>query len=215
MNDIRDIEALIRDLGAFKRRAQIEPLLTAVRREEIPAAQAIRYVNRALKTFRRVTLEGEKDAYALRTLSGIGESYEILSCPDRAISVYWEGLDIARRLHDREGEADLLWKIGRVHRKRNRWDEALAHIGQGRDIFEELNDGPGLARCQISLGIVDFERGNYPAATEGFQQALETGERIEIPRVAADATMNLGILATIRGGLRRGHRLLPEQPHHV
>lgn len=196
-----NIEQIIHDLVSLKQETQIESLVSAVRREEIPAAQALHYVDRVMDTFKRVSLGGQEDAFTLKVLLGVGESYETLSCLEQSAATYQEALETARRLKDRGAEANLLWRIGRVYRKRNRWEEALDHLHKGQSIFQAAGDVPGVARCLISEGIVNFERGDYPSATEAYRQALETGERIDDRRLVADATLNLGILATIRGDL--------------
>ena len=179
--------------------SRVGELMAAVQRDEISAAQAIRDVDRVLRTFRRVGLSDQEDAYNLKALLGIGESYEAVSSFDRALAVYEEALELARKFNERASEAALLRQTDRVQRKRNRWDNALHHIRESRAIYDELQDETGSARCQISEGIVDYERGNYDAASDSYQDALEVGQRIPNRRIVADATMNLGILYAIRG----------------
>ena len=138
MDSLQRIDALVHDLTAQKQESQIQALLDAVRREEMPAAQAMRYVDRTLKTVRRIGMKQGDETSKFRTLFSIGESYELLGGLERAAGVYQEALELSRLLKDRAGEASLHWKMGRVARKRNRWDEALQHLRQGRSMYEDL-----------------------------------------------------------------------------
>ena len=178
---------------------QIRDLITAVKREEVPPGVAIRQVDRTLRTFRRVALAGQEDAYTLRVLLGVGESYEMLSSFDKALAVYDEAVALACQLKDRTTEAALLRQSGRVFHKRNRWEDALGRMKASRTIYEELGDESGAARCRVGEASVDFSRGNYPAAEDTYLAALETAERIEDRQTIAGVTLNLGILANIRG----------------
>lgn len=177
----------------------IEQLLANVRQENLPAAKAIQYVDRVLSTFRRIGLVGQDEAYILRVLESIGESYEALSSLNKAEETFREALTVAKNQHNQKAEATLLWKIGRVLRKRNRWDESLLHVRESRQIRETIQDSPGLAWCWISEGINHFNQGLYPQAIEVYQRALEIGHQINDRRIISSATMNLGVLATIKG----------------
>jgi len=194
-----DLDALIDDLLDHRREEKLGELLAAVVKDPIPASEALRVSDRAFETFRRVSLSGADDAFALRALQGLGESYEVLSSFAQAAAAYSEALESARRLGDRSAQASLLWRRGRVHRKRNRWTEALDSVSEARRIYEDLGDGAGTARCRISEGVLAFERGDYDSAGAAYRQALEAAEHIDDRRIMADAANNLGILATIRG----------------
>ena len=65
---------------------RVGELMAAVQRDEISAAQAIRDVDRVLRTLKRVRLSDQEAAYNLKALLGIGESYEALSSFDRALA---------------------------------------------------------------------------------------------------------------------------------
>ena len=177
----------------------IEQLLASVRQEKLPAAKAIQYVDRVLSTFRQIGLAGQDESHVLRVLESIGESYETLSSLEKADQTYREALNIARNLNNPSAEATLLWKIGRVLRKRNRWNESLEHIRASRRIREHLKDRAGIAWCWNSEGINHFNQGAYVEATEAYERTLEIGHEINNPRLVSSATMNLGVLATIRG----------------
>ena len=181
--------------------ALIEQLLVNVRQENIPAARAVQYIDQVLSTFRRIGLTGQDDAYVLRVLESIGESYEALGSLEKAFDVLMEALGLARSQAQKEREADLLWKIGRVLRKRNRWDEALTFIEESRQGYAP--NTPGLAWCWINEGLIRASQGRYDDATQAYEYALEIGEQINVNRIVSAATLNLGIISSIQGDFDR------------
>jgi tetratricopeptide (TPR) repeat protein len=189
----------MREVATLARSSQLDSLIGALRRTDIPAAEAIRNTDLALRTFRRLGLPDDDDVLNLRVLPAIAESYELLGGLEKALSVYDECLAASLRLQDRSASADLLWKMGRVQRKRNRWDDALLRLSESRSIHEDLENPPGVARCRITEANVAWERGDLATAGDSFRQALETGDQIDDRRIVADATNNLGILSTIQG----------------
>lgn len=177
----------------------IEQLLANVRQEDISAAQAIKYVDRVLSTFRRIGLSGQDDEHILKVLASVGESYEVLGSLSKAQDIYQEALNLALKLSQETEEAQLKWKLGRVFRKRNRWEQAIEYIHESQALYEKLQDTAGLARCLTSEGAIFFTRGQFAEAIDNFQQALQIGEQTDNQRLAASATSNLGTCAAIRG----------------
>ena len=177
----------------------IEQLLANVRQEDISAAQAIKYVDRVLSTFRRIGLSGQDDEHILKVLASVGESYEVLGSLPKAQDIYQEALALALQLSHPLEEAQLKWKLGRVHRKRNRWETALEYIHESHALYEKLQDVAGQARCLTSEGAIFFSRGQFANAIDNFQKALQIGEQTDNLRLAASATINLGTCAAIRG----------------
>ncbi len=179
----------------------IDQLLASVRQEDIPAAKAIRYVDQVLTTFRKIGLSTQDPQYTLVVLVNIAESYEVLSSLEKATEVYLEALAMARSQNDRAREADILWKIGRVFRKRNRWQEALSYLEESKHHNEA--ESPGLAWCWINEGLIKSSQGHYDEATEAFNYGLEIGEKLQDDRIVAATAMNMGIIHTIQGDFDR------------
>jgi len=193
------IEHLIRDFAAEGSASSLLPLVGVLNRTDIPASEAIRNVDRALRTFRDIGMAGANDARDLQILSAIAQTYETLGGLEKAYDVYVECRDACIRLGEQASAADTLWKMGRVQRKRNRWEEALDHLRESRDLHESAGDATGIARCRIAEGNVFWELGDLETGADAFRQALETGEQIGDNRIGADASNNLGILSIIQG----------------
>lgn len=181
----------------------IEQLLANIRQDDIPASKAVQYVDQVLSTFRRISLIGQDDTYVIRVLESIGESYEALGSLIKATEILQEALDLVSRLQDRASEGTLRWKLGRVYRKRNLWDEAITQVQESRKIHETLENQTGQAQCWNSEGLIYFSQGNYANAEEAYHFAIQQSEAIGDQRIASGASMNLGILANIRGDFGR------------
>ena len=185
----------------------IDQLLTSVRQEDISAAQAIKYIDRVLSTFRRIGLVGQDDASVLRLLGNIGESYEVLGSLEKAHELYQEALTIAIAQSDQGQCANLHWKIGRVYRKRNQWHDALEHIRQSRQLYEVANESKGIGRTWVSEGLVQANLGNYSEATHAYHSAIALAEQVQEESIVSDASVNLGILASIQGDFEKAFLL--------
>ncbi len=182
----------------------VDQLLDVVRRDHIPAGKAVRQIDRAMKTFRRLW-EGQPEGISanIRVVLNLAESYENLGGFDQARTSYEEALGVARAENDQIAEADILKKMGRVLRKQGKWKEALRHIADSRVIHDTLSNDLGVATCRVSEGIVHFERGDYPSAGEAYRFALEIAEQLGNRRIAASANLNIGILENIAGNFEQ------------
>ncbi|MDA0712080.1 MAG: tetratricopeptide repeat protein [bacterium] len=183
----------------------IDQLLASVRQENIPAARAIQYVDQVLSTFRKIGLSAQDPEHTLVVLVNIGESYEVLSSLEKATGIYIEALALSRSQNDTRRQADILWKLGSVNRKRNRWEDALSYLGDSKVLQEPQSTG--LAWCWINEGLIKSSLGRYDEAIEAFDFGLEIGEKRQSDRIIAAANMNKGIIDSIRGDFERAARL--------
>lgn len=185
----------------------IDQLLANVRQEDLSAAQAIKYVDRVLSTFRRFGLAGQDEPSILRILENIGDSYEVLGSLEKAEELFRETLEIAELRQDQIKCADLYWKIGRVCRKRNQWNKALENIQKSRTLYEAAESKKGIGRTLISEGLLQSSLGNYQASSDAYFEAIAIAEDIQDNYLVSDASVNLGILASIQGNFERALRL--------
>lgn len=193
------IEKLIREFAAEGEAASLTSLLGTLNRRDIPASEAIGQTDRVLETFRQLGTIGTEDGRDLQLLGAIAQTYEFHGGLEKAYGLYGECLEAGRRSGDDASVADTLWKMGRVERKRNRWERALEHLNESADLHAAAGNTLGLARCRIAQGNVYWERGDLDAAAAAFGDALDAGEQNDDRSIVADASNNLGILATIRG----------------
>lgn len=181
----------------------IDQLLNNVRQQEISASQAIKYIDQVLSTFRRIGLSGQEETYVLRMLENIGESYEVLGSLEKAQELYEEAIDLAQTQEDDTKCADLYWKLGRVFRKRNQWTQALDYIAQSRRHYESVQDSRGIGRTWNSEGLVQSSLGKYTEAFDAYNLAISLAQQVNDDQITSDASVNLGILASIQGDFDR------------
>ncbi len=113
-------------------------------------------------------------------------------------------LELFRRLHDRQGEAEALEMLGSITSSlRGSLGKAQTAYQEALDLYREMEDGQGLARTTAWLGRVILTMGRLGEAnallTEALQLARTHQERIS----EAASLMGLAILAHLRGDARQ------------
>jgi len=102
------------------------------------------------------------------------------------------GLEEARKLGDRKGEADILVAIATCLNILGRNEEALARYGEARAIFEALSDRMGLLTCRRSAGISYFDLGKMDKALDEYLSALAIAEELADPAEIGKTASNIG-----------------------
>ncbi|MFD2422142.1 ATP-binding protein [Amycolatopsis pigmentata] len=98
--------------------------------------------------------------------------------PAEWISTGLIGLDAARRVGARSGEADLLESLGMAHVQAGRTEEALAYHRQALAIRQEDGDEFGEAMALNSIGLVHLRSRALTPARRHFEQCLAAVRRL-------------------------------------
>lgn len=101
------------------------------------------------------------------------------------------GLDSARRVGTRSGEADLLESLGMAHVQAGRTDDALAYHRQALAIRRETGDEFGEAMTLNGIGLVHLRRRELTQARGDFEQCLAIVRRLGERRWEGIAVGNL------------------------
>lgn len=192
-----DLNTILADSERLGEQGIVDELLDAVRRGGTSASDASRKIDLALSTFRE--LWSEPNESSLAVLSNLAESYARLGGFGKADSLYTEVLELGEQLDEPLLLADARRKRGRVRRRQNRWEDALADTEQARRTFVDLGDDLGIARCRQAEGIIHRERANYESAREAYAHALEAGERLDHAALIQASTANLAIVDLMIG----------------
>lgn len=91
-----------------------------------------------------------------------------------------DALDSAHRMHDRYGEARVLWARGRTFARQSPpdWDAALSDLDQATRLFEEMEARPALARALNDRAAAMRALGRAAEAGEVEQRALALGHEL-------------------------------------
>jgi len=108
------------------------------------------------------------------------------------ITTHETGLDAARYLHDRHGEAWIANNLGDGYQGLGQFDEALDHLWQALVAWRELNDRWGEGWTLFNFGTTYRNMGRFEEALEHYHQALARGREMGQPWGEAWALHGLG-----------------------
>ena len=86
-------------------------------------------------------------------------------------------LDIRREAGDRRGESLSLSRIGVIHERMDRHDEAQACYREALGIAEELDFPEGMSRPYVHIGVAKDQAGDVEGALEDYQRSVAAVRR--------------------------------------
>lgn len=155
-------------------------------------------------------LAAGEEAMRARLLSRGGMLRFYLSEFEGGMDSLTEAVSIARRLQDREQEAECLQLVGLGHYLQGNYDPAVVEIEGALAIRRELGDDQRVGALESNLGLIQFDRGLLEAAKERFQDSLKTFSRIGHRRGEAVNLLNLGLVYSEMGLLERAIGFISE-----
>ena len=111
-----------------------------------------------------------------------------------AIETLQQALAIARKIQDREKEADANFGLGFNYYRIGKPQEALNFYDQALMIFREVGDRSGEAITLTGIGVVYSSIGQRQNALEYYQQALPITQELENRSVEATTLINIGVV---------------------
>ncbi|PZO43904.1 MAG: hypothetical protein DCF19_04290 [Pseudanabaena frigida] len=132
-------------------------------------------------------------ASQMNILIQLGSAYLSLSKFNQAIDFYDQALSLARKLGDRNGEANSLWNIGNAYGSLGQYQQAIHFHHQSLEIAKEIGDRSSEARSLNGLGNTYSSLGQYQQAIDFHLQSLEISEEIGDRNGEARSLNNLGL----------------------
>jgi tetratricopeptide (TPR) repeat protein len=128
----------------------------------------------------------------LDALHGLGGVLSHVGRGDEAAARFQEMLELAW-LFDHPAKAGAaLGRIGRIHRQRGEYEQALDCFNEARGLFERAQDRRGIAAILDDVGTVHWMRGLYPAALDHHREALAIRRTVGDKRSIALSMANIG-----------------------
>ncbi|MCK5169417.1 MAG: tetratricopeptide repeat protein, partial [Bacteroidales bacterium] len=135
----------------------------------------------------------------------INLSFELQhSYPDSAVNYAEKGLNLAKKLNYKKGEAYLFNNMGNINRNLGRYDQAINSYKNAIDISTELTKSPdaylnsfgkkGIANSYKGLGSVVYMQGNYNSAINYYQKAIRIFEELDNTDGIAGCYNNIGMV---------------------
>jgi tetratricopeptide (TPR) repeat protein len=143
--------------------------------------------------------EPHKTSTMLALRLEIAKALAVLGEWDEAVTCLEDVCTAARDAAEKKLEAEALREVGRIERRRERWEEALERYRQSETICEEIGDGVGMASAVNCIGAVYFEKGEMEKARTEFEDALKIALDLENRKLIAQLNNNLAAIADVRG----------------
>lgn len=113
-----------------------------------------------------------------RLLINLGYAYEVLGERQKAIQNYDKALEVARKLRNREGEANALNNLGDTYYFLGDWEAALRYVQQALDLVRS-KDSSSEAKSLTNLGAVYVRLERFPEAERTLDQARELSRNLQ------------------------------------
>ena len=146
-----------------------------------------------------VTARTPHRASLAETHLGAGREHERLGQIASAQADYQACIDVAHPANDALALAEGFRRLGAIHRREQRADEALALCAESYRIALGAGDATLAAEALNGTALVHLEHGRWTDARIAFYEALDLGANS--PAVVARIEQNLGIIANIQGDL--------------
>ena len=112
--------------------------------------------------------------------------------PDSALIYAQQGLDYARTMGYKKGEADCLNRLGVVLMQNGKYDKALANFLSSLKIREKINDLPGVLGSLNNMGIIYSNQSDYKQALLYHFKAKKIAELIQDKAGLSAILSNIG-----------------------
>jgi tetratricopeptide (TPR) repeat protein len=120
------------------------------------------------------------------------------------------GLEVARQLHDRSGEAYILRGLGDLYTEQGRFDDAIRCFRQCVTIMRDLGEAQGEGDALRGLAIAYRESGAFDDAAACFEQSRAIYLRLDDIRGNAYAIGSLAVLYRLQGNMEDSLRYSQE-----
>lgn len=112
--------------------------------------------------------------------------------PDSALLYAQQGLDLARKLSFKKGEADCMNRLGVVLWKNGKYDRALSFLLNSLKIREDINDRLGKLQSLSDIGIVYSDQTDNTKALNYHFKAKAVAEELQDKRRLGIILSNIG-----------------------
>ena len=148
----------------------------------------------SLKLLLASTKEDTTRVMVLSRLSFYDQSFE------RGLLVAEEGLDLAKKIGFKRGEAQCLHQIGNQFQSVSIFNLSLYYYVEALKIWDNINDQNGASRSLSGIGTVYKALQDYPLSLDYFSRAIRTYEKNKDDYLMALGYSNIGnvYLATNR-----------------
>ncbi len=132
------------------------------------------YANEAYQLSRSLGFpQGEVGAYI-----NLGEYFRIKNNHEKALTFYFNGIDLCLENNLKQDLAKIYIKVGVVYQNISDYEQALVYFNKSLPITKELGDDHATAGIYNNIGIIHFLHGEYADAQADYLASLKIRERL-------------------------------------
>ena len=132
---------------------------------------------------------------------------ERLALLERLLADYRE---LGEGPQERDAQADILWKVGRLHQDLGEYSQARQAYREALEIKQQLGEERGIAGLLHQLGSLAQATGDYDEAHRLYQESLEINQQLGNRAGIVQTFGQLGNLAYLQGDYDEARRLYQE-----
>ena len=136
-------------------------------------------------TLQRAAQTGDLDVH-VKASAKLGNAYRLLGHTDKAIEILNQGLGLANKHANSDGQRAVLESMGDTYNGVGHSEEALAVFAQAFDLAEKDLNVPGQGRTQLGMAAASADLGRHSHALSMFSKARRvfenTGDAICLAR---------------------------------
>ena len=99
---------------------------------------------------------------------------------EKCLGIYQKGIDLAKKLNEKDHEANLYYLSGVLKEHLRYFDEALTFYNKAIDIYIAENNYPRLVRLTGKKGDVFAKKLNYDLAIASYEKALKLANQHKV-----------------------------------
>lgn len=127
----------------------------------------------------RFTVDKDYDKGTVDVLNMMGYAFFNSGQYPQALASYKEGLEIAKRINDKNGMADILLRTGFIYHDNGDLIKAIDYYQRSEAIFLELKAEDGLGSIYNEFGSIYKEQEDYAKSHEYYEKSLAICEKRE------------------------------------
>ena len=127
-----------------------------------------------------------------QSLNDLGIIYTDKSEFEKALSLFYESLEIRKNAKDSMGMASLFLKIGIVYQKQGAFQKALENQLKALALYESLKFNKGISYCLNNIALIHYNLGNNKMALTFHQKSYAMKKEMNDEYGMAGSLVNIG-----------------------
>ncbi len=144
-------------------------------------------------------VENQQGVEQLQSFNELSAAYLLEGNRSEAIGFAQKALELAKKLRQRDQEAQALDNLGLIYQAKNDYTSAMKHFVMALDIRDEISDVAGIATSRNHMGHIFYLQEDEQSALDNLNKALDLRQKLNDKAGAAQTNKNLGDVYLLKG----------------